>query len=75
MENKRKWVDLAPIISKIEDMDLTSKEPGPPTGTRSKGASNISKKRYKTHKKTLGHYQYLGRQNDEALLPILGTMH
>ena len=46
VENYKKGVDLAPLIRKIEDAELSRKEPGPPTGSGSKRASDIAKKRY-----------------------------
>ena len=33
MENYKKWVDLVPLIRKLEDVELSSKEPEAPTGT------------------------------------------
>ena len=51
--NHKKGVDLSPLIRKLEDVDLSSKEPGPPTGHRSKGSSNISKKRYEIQLKIM----------------------
>ena len=39
-------MDLAPLFRKLEDVDLTIKEPGPPTGHGNEGAPDIAKKRY-----------------------------
>ena len=44
--NDKKGADPAPIIGKLEDVELSRKEPGPPTGPGSKGASDIAKKRH-----------------------------
>ena len=46
VENYKKGVDLAPLIRKLEDVDLSRKELGPPTGPGRKGASDINKRRY-----------------------------
>ena len=45
VSNHNKLVDLAPLIRKIEDVDLTNKEPGPPTGPGRKVSLRIAKKR------------------------------
>ena len=39
-------MDLAPFIKKLKDVDLTRKEPAPPTGPGIKGDFYIAKKRY-----------------------------
>ena len=44
VKNYKIGVDLAPLTRKLEYMELSSKEPGPPPGPRSKGASDIAKK-------------------------------
>ena len=44
--NYKKGADPAPTIGKLEDVDLSIKEPGPPTGPGSKGASDTAKKRH-----------------------------
>ena len=44
VENYKKGVDLAPLVEKIRDVDLTSKELGLPTVHGSKGALDIAKK-------------------------------
>ena len=44
--NDKKGADPAPIIGKPEDVYLSRKEPGTPTGPGSKGASDIAKKRH-----------------------------
>ena len=45
VENYIKGVNLAPLINTVKEVDLTSKEPGPPTVFGSKGASDVTKKR------------------------------
>ena len=42
VENYYKGVDLAPLTSKLEDVDLTNNELGPPTGSGSKLPSYIT---------------------------------
>ena len=46
VENYKKGVDLAPLIRKLEDVDLSSKEPTTPTGPRKRAPTEIAKKRY-----------------------------
>ena len=46
MENYKKWVDPAPLVRKIEDADLSSKEPIAPTGNGTRDPTEITKKRY-----------------------------
>ena len=44
-KNYKKGVYLAPLIMKLKDVDLSIKEPGPPTGPGRKGASGIDNNR------------------------------
>ena len=46
VENYKKRVYLAPRIRKLDDVDLSSKEPTAPTGTRNKVPTEIYKKIY-----------------------------
>ena len=46
MANYKKGVDLASPIRELEDVDISSKELTPSTGTRNKGPTEISKKRF-----------------------------
>ena len=43
----KKGINLEPLISKLKEMDLSKKEPGPPTGAGIKCDYDISKERYK----------------------------
>ena len=40
----KKWVDLVSLIRKLEDVDLSSKEPIPPTGNGTRSPTEITKK-------------------------------
>ena len=40
-----------PLVRKLKDIDISSKEPTPPTGPGSKGPTKISKKRYELEPK------------------------
>ena len=44
--NYKKGVDLVPLIRKLEDVDLSSKEPIGPTVTGTGSIKEITKKRY-----------------------------
>ena len=44
--NYKKWVDLSPLIRKIEDVDLSSKKYTAPIETRNKDPTEKSKKIY-----------------------------
>ena len=46
VENFKKGVDLVPLIRKLEDVELSSKEPIVPTGTGTRAPTEITKKRY-----------------------------
>ena len=46
MENYKKWVDLVPLIRKLEDVELSSKEYTAPIETRNKDPTEKSKKIY-----------------------------
>ena len=54
VKNYKKVVELAPLIRKLEYVDLSRKEEGPPTGPGNKGASGIAKKKYEIQQKQLG---------------------
>ena len=43
-----KWVNLATIISKLDDVDLSSKELLEPTGTVTRAPTEITKKIYES---------------------------
>ena len=51
VENYKKGVDLAPLIRKLEDVDLSSKEPTTPTGPGKRAPTEIAKKRYELEPK------------------------
>ena len=42
----KKGVDLAPLTRKLEDVDISSKEPTATTGTGNRDPTEIAKKRY-----------------------------
>ena len=44
--NYNKGVDRMSLIMKLEEVDLSSKEPTAPTGTRNRAPTELSKKRY-----------------------------
>ena len=54
VENYKKWVDLAPLSSKLEYMDLSSKELAAPTETGNRDTTKIDKKIYELELKKLG---------------------
>ena len=75
-ENYKKGVDLVPLISKLEDFELSSKEPKSSIGNGSKDLTEISKKRYELElKKKLGQGRYPGREYDKSLIPTMGIVH
>ena len=41
MENYKKGIDIGPLISKLEDLDLSIKEPIAPTGTVTRAPTEI----------------------------------
>ena len=45
--NYKKVEYLEPLIRKLEEVDLSSKEPTAPTGTRNRAPIETAKKRYK----------------------------
>ena len=51
--NYKKWLDLALLIRKLEDVDLSSKELISTTVTRTRAPTKIVKKRYKLELKKL----------------------
>ena len=53
VENYKKGVDLAPLMRKLEVVELSSKEPTAPTGTRNRDPTEISKKRYELELKNI----------------------
>ena len=46
VEKYKKGLYLAPLIKKLEDVGLSSKEPIAPTGTGTRDPTLITKKRY-----------------------------
>ena len=53
--NNKKGVDIAPLIRKIEYVDLSSKESTFNTGTRNRNPTEIAKERYELElKNTFG---------------------
>ena len=50
----KKGLDIAPLIMKLEDVDISSKEPISPTGTGTRSPTEITKKRYELELEKLG---------------------
>ena len=44
--NYKKGLDLAPLVRRLEDVDISSKEPTVPTGTGNNGPTEIAKNIY-----------------------------